>query len=162
MWHCGLPPPFLSTFYPINSSKSLASVDLSFNDHVVTPSLFKWLGKYHANLAYLDLYDTQYRDSIPDVFENMSSLTYLDMSYNQLVGGIPPSFAKLCSLQNLMLSSNKLNGQFSMFVQILSTCAQNSSSNHAKFSSLRQLFLSGNQLSGRVPESIGKCHRWRY
>ncbi|KAI5345628.1 hypothetical protein L3X38_013505 [Prunus dulcis] len=168
LWQCDLPSPILSPLSYINSSKSLASVDLYFN-HLST-SIFLWLSNYNTSLVYLDLTYNFLADSIPDVLGNMSTLTHLDLSNNQLEGGDPHSFSRLCSLQALDLSSNILSGQLSKFVQILfSTCAQNSleildlSSNHlagslpdlTNLSSLEVLRLNNNKLSGGIPESIG-------
>ncbi|XP_021817088.1 LRR receptor-like serine/threonine-protein kinase FLS2 [Prunus avium] len=159
--YCDLPAPILSTLSYINSSKSLASVDLSLN-HLSTSSIFVWLSNYNTSLVHLDLSLNLLAGSIPDVFGNMRSLAHLDLSNNQLQGGVPHSFAGLCSLQSLGLSSNILSGQLSKFVQILfSTCAQNSleildlSWNYlagslpdlTKLSSLELLFLNNNQLS---------------
>ncbi|CAL2233353.1 unnamed protein product [Prunus armeniaca] len=143
---CDLPSPILSTLSYINSSKSLASVDLFYN-RLNNSSIFLWLSNYNTSLVYLDLSFNQLAGSIPDVFGNMSSLAHLDLCSNQLEGGDPHSFAKLCSLQYLDLSSNNLSGQLSKFGQILfSTCAQNS---------LEELYLSENDLAGSLPESIG-------
>ncbi|CAL2241546.1 unnamed protein product [Prunus armeniaca] len=80
---CDLPSPILSTLSYINSSKSLASVDLSFN-HLSTSSIFLWLSNYNTSLVHLDLSFNQLAGSIPDVFGNMSSLAHLDLYSNQL------------------------------------------------------------------------------
>ncbi|CAL9007013.1 unnamed protein product [Prunus brigantina] len=150
--YCDLPSPILSTLSYINSSKSLASVDLSFN-HLSTSSIFLWLSNYNTSLVHLDLSFNQLAGSIPDVFGNMSSLAHLDLYSNQLEGGDPYSFARLCSLHYLDLSSNNLNGQLFKFVQILfSTCAQNS---------LEELYLFENDLAGSLPESIGLMSKLR-
>ncbi|BFG21854.1 hypothetical protein CerSpe_081280 [Prunus speciosa] len=144
--YCDLRSPILSTLSYINSSKSLASIHLSFN-HFSTSSIFLLLSNYNTSLVHLDLSFNQLAGSIPNVFGNMSSLAHLDLYSNQLEGGDPHSFARLCSMQYLDLSINNLSGQLSKFVQILfSTCAQNS---------LEELYLYENDLAGSLPESIG-------
>ncbi|PRQ58128.1 putative non-specific serine/threonine protein kinase [Rosa chinensis] len=172
---CDLPPPIFSTLSHINSSKSLASVELRNNPNAAaTTSMFKWLGNYNTSLVYLSLESTNLNGSLPDVFGNMRSLVYLNLWGNNLEGGIPHSFANLSSLRWLSLSYNNLSGQYSDFLQILSNCAPNSlkyldfSRNHhisgslpnlINFSSLKYLSLSSTGLSGRVPECIGQMSK---
>ncbi|PQQ17303.1 LRR receptor-like serine/threonine-protein kinase GSO2 isoform X1 [Prunus yedoensis var. nudiflora] len=142
LFGCGLPSPILSTLSYINSSKSLASIDLSSNP--LSTSIFLWLSNYNTSLVDLYLSDNLLAGSIPDVLGHMSSLAYLSLSNNQLERWVPHSFVSLCSLQSLDLSSNILSGQLSKFVQILfSTCAQNS---------LEILDLSLNDLTGSLPD----------
>ncbi|KAL6284576.1 hypothetical protein ACE6H2_015505 [Prunus campanulata] len=149
LWRCDLPSPILSTPAYINSSKSLASVDLSFN-HLSTSSIFLWLSNYNTILVDLDLSWNLLAGSIPDIFGNMSSLAYLSLSNNQLEGGDPHSFARLCSLQSLDLSTNILSGQLSKFVQIFfSTCTQNS---------LKGLSFSWNDLAGSLLWESNSSH----
>ncbi|KAB2620855.1 leucine-rich repeat receptor-like protein kinase [Pyrus ussuriensis x Pyrus communis] len=168
---CGLPSPVIhsSTLFNINSSKSLAHVDLSDNQ-CTSPSIYLWLSNYNASLVYLDLRNSSLTGLIPSVVENLTSLVYLSLSQNKFDAVNPHSFSSLCSLQELYLGNTSLSGQFSKFVQMLSTCVQNSleslylSNNHlsgsipdlTNFSSLKLLFLSTNQLSGTIPESIGQ------
>ncbi|XP_048421238.1 receptor-like protein EIX2 [Pyrus x bretschneideri] len=162
---CGLPSPLIhsSTLFNINSSKSLAHVELFSNQ--LTSSIFVWLSNYNASLVHLDLSFNQLVGSIPHVLGNMSSLVHLYLSYNQLVGsipyvlgnlsslaildlsgnqiegGIPQSFSKLCNLQKLDLSNNTLSGlQISM-----SACPDQNS--------LEILNLGMNALEGVVSES---------
>ncbi|XP_048422019.1 receptor-like protein EIX2 [Pyrus x bretschneideri] len=168
---CGLPSPVIhsSTLFNINSSKSLAHVDLSDNQ-CTSPSIYLWLSNYNASLVYLDLSSSSLTGLIPSVVENLTSLVSLDLSWNKFDTVNPHSFSSLCSLQSLFLDYTGLSGQFSKFVQMLSTCVQNSletlylSNNHlsgsipdlTNFSSLKLLILSTNQLSGTIPESIGQ------
>ncbi|KAK9910454.1 hypothetical protein M0R45_034415 [Rubus argutus] len=166
---CDLPPPFLSTLSHINSSKSLASVDLYGNN--VISSIFKWLCNYNTTLVHLDLSSSKLSGLLPDVFGNMSSLGYLSLSDNQLEGGIPDSFAKLCGLQYLVISFNNLSGYISNLFE--SSCAQNSLEfldvgfnqlagpfpDLTKFLALKTLYLNTNQLSGTIPEGIGQLSK---
>ncbi|XP_068314930.1 receptor-like protein EIX2 [Pyrus communis] len=172
---CGLPSPVIhsSTLFNINSSKSLAHVDLS-NNQCTSPSIYLWLSNYNASLVHLDLSENSLTGLIPSVVEN--SLVYLGLSDNKIDAVNPHSFSSLCSLQKLYLANTSLSGQFSKFVQMLSTCVQNSleslilSNNHlsgsipdlTNFSSLKLLFLLGNQLSGTIPESIGHLSNLEY
>ncbi|XP_008343730.2 receptor-like protein EIX1 [Malus domestica] len=176
---CGLssPPIHSSTLFNMNSSKSLAHVDLS-NNQFTSPSIFLWLSNYNASLVHLDLSSNSLTGLIPQVFGNMSSLVYLSLSNNHIEGGIPQSFSRLCNLQELRLSNNTLNGRLSKLVQMLmSTCPnQNSletlrlSYNHlsgsipnlTNFSSLKGLDLYENQLKGTIPESIGQMSNLEY
>ncbi|XP_004308368.1 PREDICTED: probable LRR receptor-like serine/threonine-protein kinase At4g36180-like [Fragaria vesca subsp. vesca] len=173
--YCSLPPPVFSTLSHINSSKSLASVDLSYNiDLTATTSVFKWLCNYNTSLVDINLVNNELSGSIPDVFGNMSSLAHLDLSYNILEGAFPLSFSKLCSLRYLALAANNLSGRYYDIFQILSNCAQSSLEildlqgnyhivgwlpNHTTFPYLKRLSLSGTGLIGRVPESIGQMSK---
>ncbi|XP_070668302.1 receptor-like protein EIX1 [Malus domestica] len=174
---CGLPSPVIhsSTLFNINSSKSLAHVDLSYNQ-CTSPSIYLWLSNYNASLVFLGLDNSSLTGLIPSVIENLTSLVYLSLSDNKFDAVNPHSFSSLCSLQSLYLINNSLNGQFSEFVQMLSTCVQNSleslylSHNHlsgsipnlTNFSSLKSLSLYGNQLNGTIPESIGQLSNLEY
>ncbi|CAN6717904.1 unnamed protein product [Malus baccata var. baccata] len=174
---CGLPSPVIhsSTLFNINSSKSLAHVDLSDNQ-CTSPSIYLWLSNYNASLVFLDLANSSLTGLIPSVIENLTSLVHLSLSHNKFDAVNPHSFSSLCSLQSLYLGNNNLSGQLSEFVQMLSTCVQNSleslylSDNHlsgsipnlTNFSSLKSLSLDGNQLSGTIPESIGQLSNLEY
>ncbi|KAB2597663.1 leucine-rich repeat receptor-like protein kinase [Pyrus ussuriensis x Pyrus communis] len=171
LWGCGLPSPVIhsSTLFNINSSKSLAHVDLS-QSQCTSPSIFLWLSNYNASLVLLDLSNNSLTGLIPSVIENFTSLVHLYLYQNKFDAVNLHSFSSLCSLQELSLGNTSLSGQFSKFVQMLSMCVQNSleylylSDNHlsgsipnlTNFSSLKALSLSRNQLSGTIPESIGQ------
>ncbi|CAN6568099.1 unnamed protein product [Malus baccata var. baccata] len=171
LWGCGLPSPVIhsSTLFNINSSKSLAHVDLSHNQ-CTSPSIYLWLSNYNASLVHLDLRNYSLTGLILSVIENLTSLVHLYLSHNKFDAVNPHSFSSLCSLQSLYLANTSLSRQFSEFVQMLSTCVQNSleslylPNNHlsgsipdlTNFSSLKVLSLYGNQLSGTIPESIGQ------
>ncbi|XP_016649750.1 PREDICTED: LRR receptor-like serine/threonine-protein kinase GSO2 [Prunus mume] len=128
---CDLPSPILSTLSYINSSKSLASVDVSFN-HLSTSSVFLWLSNYNTSLVHLDLSSNLLAGSIPDVFGNMSSLAHLDLSFNQLEGSLQ-DLTNLSSLELLYLHDNQLSGVLS-------------GTHLSKLSKLRNLDLSSNSL----------------
>ncbi|KAM1019416.1 hypothetical protein ACFX13_041496 [Malus domestica] len=131
---CGLPSPLIhsSTLFNINSSKSLAHVDLSSNQ--LTSSIFLWLSNYSTNLVILKLSYNQLTGSIPHVLGHMSSLAYLYLSDNQIEGGIPKSFSRLCNLQRLFLYNNTLEGLVS-------------ESHFSNLSRLTHLDLSSNSLA---------------
>jgi len=98
-------PPALSF---INSSRSLAILDLSFNH--LSSLIVPWLSNSSDSLVELDLSANQLQDSILDSFRKMTSLTNLHLVDNQLKGGIPRSFGGMCSLRELDLSSNNFSG----------------------------------------------------
>ncbi|KAB2597657.1 LRR receptor-like serine/threonine-protein kinase [Pyrus ussuriensis x Pyrus communis] len=121
-------------------------------------------------LVHLDVSNNSLTSLIPSVIENLTSLVHLYLYKNKFDEVNPHSFSSLCSLQELSLANTSLSGQFSNFVQMLSTCVQNSleylylCDNHLSgsipnlpnFSSLKVLSLSRNQLSGTLSESIGQ------
>ncbi|XP_009367821.3 receptor-like protein EIX2 isoform X2 [Pyrus x bretschneideri] len=110
---CGLPSLAIhsSTLFNINSSRSLAHVDLNSNQ--LTSSIFLWLSKYNASLVHLDVSYNQLTGLFPDVIGNMSSLAYLDLSSNQFEGVISEShFSGLSTLRYLSLSSTSLTLHF--------------------------------------------------
>ncbi|KAB2595757.1 receptor-like protein 12 [Pyrus ussuriensis x Pyrus communis] len=139
---CGLPSPLIhsSTLFNINSSKSLAHVDLSSNQ--LTSSIFVWLSNYNASLVHLDLSFNQLVGSIPHVLGNMSSLVHLGLSKNQLVGSIPLGFGNMSSLVVLRLFDNQLVDSIPYVL--------------GNLSSLAILDLSGNQIEGGIPQSFSK------
>ncbi|CAN6568143.1 unnamed protein product [Malus baccata var. baccata] len=112
--NCSLPSPLIhsSTLFNINSSRSLAHVDLNFNQ-LTSSSIFLWLSKYNASLVYLDISYNQLTGLFPDVIGNMSSLAYLDLSSNQFEGVISAShFSGLSRLRFFSLSSTSLTLNF--------------------------------------------------
>ncbi|CAN6711053.1 unnamed protein product [Malus baccata var. baccata] len=157
----------------------LQYLNLGGNDFNSVENLNSWLPLL-SSLTYLDLSRTNLSNvhdwleivsKLPKltnitVIENLTSLVHLDLSQNKFDAVNPHSFASLCSLQSLDLSNTSLSGQFFEFVQMLSTCVQNSLeslylyNNHlsgsipdlTNFSSLKVLYLYGNQLSGTIPE----------
>jgi len=92
----------------VNSSRSLAILDLSFNH--LSSSIVPWLSNSSDILVDLDLSANQLQGSIPDSFGKMTSLMNLHLADNQLEGGIPRSFRGMCSLRELDMSSNNLSG----------------------------------------------------
>ncbi|CAN6710993.1 unnamed protein product [Malus baccata var. baccata] len=106
--YCSLPSPLIhsSTLFNINSSKSLAHVDLS--DNQLTSSIFLWLSKYNASLVHLDLKYNNFAnvENLNSWLPHLSALTYLDLSYSNL-GNVPDwmeAVNKLPKLTNLSLS----------------------------------------------------------
>ncbi|ONI23138.1 hypothetical protein PRUPE_2G171500 [Prunus persica] len=145
LWECDLPSPILSPLSYINSSKSLASVDLLGN-HLSTSSIFLWLSNYSTSLNLVG--------SVPDVLGNMSSLAHLKLLNNQLEGGDPHSFSRLCSLQILDLATNRLN-----VLDFSWNDLAGSLPDLTNLSSLEILLLYNNQLSRGIPESIGRMSK---
>ncbi|XP_034711258.1 receptor-like protein EIX2 [Vitis riparia] len=164
--HTQLPPiiPTISISH-INSSTSLAVLDLSEND--LTSSIYPWLFNFSSSLVHLDLLWNDLNGSIPDAFGNMTTLAYLDLSRNQLEGEIPKSLTDLCNLQELWLFHNNLTGlkekdylacpNHTLEVLDLSyNQLKGSFPDLSGFSQLRELDLEFNQLNGTLPESIGQ------
>ncbi|PQQ00111.1 LRR receptor-like serine/threonine-protein kinase GSO2 [Prunus yedoensis var. nudiflora] len=157
---CDLPFPILSTLSYINSSKSLAGVDLSFNS--LSTSIFLWLSNYNTSLVYLDLSNNLLAGSIPDVLGSMSSLAHLNLLENQLEGGDLHSFSSLCSLQSLDLSGNDIAGSLPDLTNLSSLASLNlndnkfsgviSGTHFSKLSKLQFLDLSSNDLARSLPD----------
>ncbi|XP_068329565.1 receptor-like protein EIX1 [Pyrus communis] len=166
LYHCGLSAPLIhsSTLFNINSSKSLAHVDLISNQ--LTSSIFVWLSNYNASLVHLDLFDNQLVGSIPHVLGNMSSLVHLDLSVNQLVGSIPHVLGNMSSLVHLDLSVNQLVGSIPHVLGNMSSLVHLGLSYNqlvgsiphvlGNLSFLAILDLSGNQIEGGIPQSFSK------
>ncbi|KAF9667454.1 hypothetical protein SADUNF_Sadunf15G0024700 [Salix dunnii] len=154
-------PPALSF---INSSRSLATIDLS-NNHL-SSSIFPWLSNFSSSLVDLGLSFNQLQGPIPDALGKMTSLTNLRLSANQLEGGIPRSFGGMCSLRELVLSYNNLSGPLPRSFRNMHGCLENSLQNlqlshnqlhgslpdFTRFSSITELYLSNNQLNGSLPK----------
>ncbi|XP_059629142.1 receptor-like protein EIX2 [Cornus florida] len=165
---CRLRAVIPSTLSLINSSKSLASLNLSVNS--LTSSIFSWLCNFNSSLVEVYLSQNNLQGLIPNAFGNLNFLTHLDLSSNHLEGGIPKSFGNLSSLRTLHLSQNNLTEQLPKFLQNLSGPVENTleilqlSENKlsgslpdiTKFSNLRELYLDYNQLNGSFPESFGQ------
>ena len=125
----------------VNSSTSLAFLDLSSND--LTPTIYPWLFNFGSHLVYLDLSSNHLNDSIPEAFANMTSLTYLDLSNNDLNGPIPDDFGNMTALAHLYLLSNRLNGEIPKSLSNL--CG------------LQRLFLPYNYLTGVLEKDFLAC-----
>ncbi|RVW94597.1 putative leucine-rich repeat receptor-like protein kinase [Vitis vinifera] len=132
-------PPIIPTISisHINSSTSLAVLDLSYND--LTSSIYPWLFNFSSSLVHLDLSMTDLNESIPDAFGNMTTLAYLDLSWNELRGSIPDAFGNMTTLAYLDLSSNKLRGSIPV----------------GNMTTLAYLDLSSNELRGSIPDAFG-------
>ncbi|KAJ9697344.1 hypothetical protein PVL29_009241 [Vitis rotundifolia] len=161
-------PPIIPTISisPINSSASLAVLDLSENG--LTSSIYPWLFNFSTHLVHLSLSHNDLNGSIPDAFGNMTSLAYLDLSSNQLDGEIPKSFS--ISLVHLDLSWNRLHGSIPDAFGNMTTLAYLSIfSNQLEgeilksFSiSLVHLDLSWNRLHGSIPDAFGNMTSLAY
>ncbi|KAL3570665.1 hypothetical protein D5086_027914, partial [Populus alba] len=154
-------PPALSF---VNSSRSLAILDLSFNH--LSSAIVPWLSNSSDSLVDLDLSANQLQGSILDAFGKMTSLTNLYLADNQLEGGIPRSFGGMCSLRELDLSSNNLSGPLPGSIRNMHGCVENSLKSlqlrdnqlhgslpdFTRFSSVTELDLSDNKLNGSLPK----------
>ncbi|GMI79158.1 hypothetical protein like AT2G34930 [Hibiscus trionum] len=132
---CGLaadPSPISN----VNSTKSLAVLDLSLNQFFSLPmSIFSLHG-----LVSIDLSSNSLRGPVPDYFGNMSFLEVVDLSSNSLDSSIPNSLYSLNRLQFLSLGNNNFQGEISSAI--------------GNLSSLTHLDLSVNMLEGRLPSSL--------
>ncbi|XP_052479500.1 receptor-like protein EIX1 [Gossypium raimondii] len=125
-------------FNSINSSKSLAVLDLPRNSFSSVP---KWIFSLRG-LVSIDITGYSLEGPIPDYFGNISFLEVLDLSWNNLNSSIPNSLYSLNRLQFLSLSETQLQGTISSAI--------------GNLSSVTQLDLSSNQLNGQIPLSIGQ------
>ncbi|GKV45977.1 hypothetical protein SLEP1_g53002 [Rubroshorea leprosula] len=177
LYACNLPYILPQSIPMINTSTSLATLDLSFNN--LSASTSQWLSKFNKSLVSLYLSDNSFQGLIPENLGHMTYLETLDLSGNQF-GGIPKSFGNLCKLRYLALSHNNLVGMLPELISNLSGCLQLSleelilGENKIKgplpdmiknFMSLRQLDFDNNQLNGSLPKSIGllsklECRDW--
>ncbi|XP_034711260.1 receptor-like protein EIX1 [Vitis riparia] len=165
-------PPIIPTISisHINSSASLAVLDLSEND--LTSSIYPWSFNFSTSLAHLDLSYNDLNGSIPDAFGNMTSLAYLDLSWNELRGSIPDAFGDMTTLAYLHLSSNKLRGSILDAFGNMTTLAHldlsyndlNGSIPDAfgNMTTLAYLDLSSNQLRGSIPDAFGNMTTLAY
>ncbi|TYH45971.1 hypothetical protein ES332_D11G303200v1 [Gossypium tomentosum] len=122
----------------VNSSKSLAVLDLSWNYNCLSSipmSIFSLHG-----LVSIDLASSSLKGPIPDYFGNISFLEVLDLSFNKFNSSIPDSLYSLNHLRFLSLSFNYLVGKISSAI--------------GNLSSLIHLDLSYNMLEGRLPTSL--------
>ncbi|KAB2058967.1 hypothetical protein ES319_A11G269300v1 [Gossypium barbadense] len=122
----------------VNSSKSLAVLDLSWNFNYLSSipmSIFSLHG-----LVSIDLASSSLKGPIPDYFGNISFLEVLDLSFNKFNSSIPDSLYSLNHLRFLSLSFNYLVGKISSAI--------------GNLSSLIRLDLSYNMLEGRLPTSL--------
>ncbi|XP_068316512.1 receptor-like protein EIX2 [Pyrus communis] len=182
--YCSLPSPLIhsSTLFNINSSRSLAHVDLNYNQ--LTSSIILWLSKYNASLVHLDLTSNLTSNNFANVenliswLPHLSALTYLDLSYNNL-SNVPDWLeivSKLPKLTNLTLrgcglpvihSSTLFNINSSKsFAHVDLSSNQLTSSIFLWLSkynaSLVHLDVSYNQLTGLFPDVIGNMSSLAY
>ncbi|KAJ9146156.1 hypothetical protein P3X46_028460 [Hevea brasiliensis] len=163
------------TLSPINSSSSLATLDLSYNDLVI-PSIQTWLSNISQNIIELDLSSNTLPGSNDlALFGNMISLQWLSLDNITLVGGIPKSFGNMSQLRGLYLMRNNLKMQLPDLIQNLSGCAEKSLEalnlhgneitgtlpDLTRFSSLALLNLGTNSLNGTIDKSIGRLTKLR-
>ncbi|KAK1576727.1 hypothetical protein Q3G72_016020 [Acer saccharum] len=140
------PPKYLrgtsSSSIPfVNSSKSLALLDLSQND--LSNSTYLHLSNFSSSIVHLDLSSSHLEGPIPQyVFSNMTFLRYLDLSGNNLQGPIPQYvFSNMTFLRHLDLSGDHLQGPIPKYV-------------FSNMTFLRYLDLSSNNLQGLIPQYV--------
>ncbi|BBN70289.1 disease resistance family protein / LRR family protein [Prunus dulcis] len=139
LWECDLPSPILSPLSYINSSKSLASADLSFNHLRSLPDLTKLSSLATLllnNNKFSGVLDFSWNDlagSLPDL-TNLSSLEILFLHNNQLSRAIPESIGRMSKLKIIDFHMNSLEGMISEThfstlskLQYLDLSSQNSS-----------------------------------
>ncbi|RVW94637.1 LRR receptor-like serine/threonine-protein kinase GSO2 [Vitis vinifera] len=147
LYYTQLPPiiPTISISH-INSSASLAVIDLSNND--LTSSIYPWLFNFSSSLVHLDLSSNDLNGSIPDAFGDMTTLAYLDLSWNELRGSIPDAFGNMTTLAYLDLSLNELRGSIPDAFGNMTTLAH--------------LDLHSNNLNGSIPDAFGNMTTLAY
>lgn len=156
-----------------NSSKSLASVDLTFNA-LPPSSIFPWLFNFSGSLTDISLSYNKLSGAIPDALGAIPFLRNLDLSHNKLEGGIPDSFGNLTKLQSLKLNWNKLNEQLpdllhklsrggeKQSLEVLSLSVNQLTGSWPDFTvlpSLRELDFTENHINGSIPQSIGRVSK---
>ncbi|KAK3184076.1 hypothetical protein Dsin_031362 [Dipteronia sinensis] len=165
---CFLPSVSSTSISFVNSSKSLAFVDLSGN--TLTNSIYLWLSNFSTSLVHVDLSLNNLQGPVPGfAFENMTSLLhlYLDQTH---IEGIPNTFRNMCSLKRLSFLNSNLSGQLVELFLNLSGCTKdaleylNLENNNLSgslpdftvLSSLRELHLFNNMLDGSFPKRFGQ------
>ncbi|XP_074318013.1 receptor-like protein EIX1 [Silene latifolia] len=138
---CFLPNVIRHSQLNINSSKSLAYLDLSYNNLESSPT-WSWIFN-HSSLISLFLSNNKLNGSIPNRFSGMRSLSHLDLSHNRLEGRLPSSLGGCCGLRSLDVSQNHhLQGDLSSIFRSLA-CAKES---------LTTLSMHRNLFSGSLPD----------
>ncbi|GMN52789.1 hypothetical protein TIFTF001_021935 [Ficus carica] len=176
---CNLPNVTSSSLSLVNSSTSLAILDLSFNQ--LSVSIYQWVFSFSRSLVHLDLSSNalvylslssnKFEGPIPEALGNLTKLTYLDLGSNNLDGELPNSLGNLCMLRELSAGGNNLSGLLPFeLTQSFPRCTFNSLvflglennrfggslPNLTIFPSLKGVILSGNQYNETVPETIGQ------
>ncbi|XP_074319743.1 receptor-like protein EIX1 [Silene latifolia] len=160
---CSLPNVRRDSQLDVNSSKSLAYLDLSYNN-LESLSSWSWIFN-HSSLISLFISNNQLKGSIPNRFREMHSLAHLDLSHNRLEGRLPSFLGGCCGLRSLDVSQNHhLQGDLSSIFRSLA-CANESLTtlfmqrnlfkgsrpDFSMFSSLSKLRLHSNRLNGSLP-----------
>ncbi|XP_062090984.1 receptor-like protein 36 [Humulus lupulus] len=122
----------------VNTSKSLAILDLSHNE--LTNSVYQLIFKFSRSLVHLNLWDNQVTGSIPEAFLNTSAIEYLELGVNELEGFIPEALGNMSTLTYLGLSLNKFSGSIPEAL--------------GNLTNLTYIDIGSNNLEGEFPKSL--------
>lgn len=139
--YCDLPSSIPPSLSPVNSSKVLATLDLSGNHFSTSLLIHQLLFNYNRSLVHVDLSLCSLKGSILEALEDMFALEYIDLTGNDLGGSIPKSFGiNMTSIAFLALSNNQLQGSIPEAF--------------GNMTSLEYLDVGENRLEGEIPKSI--------
>nr|XP_043626037.1 receptor-like protein EIX2 [Erigeron canadensis] len=149
--HCNLSAVTLPYSSLVNSSSSIASLDISDNN--LTSLAYNWLLPLTSNrLRHLYLSSNRL-EWFPKYFGSLCSLTFLDIKLNHVNTSFPDFLTNLSgcaasSLEELDIYLSRFTGSVSSEIQ--------------KFVSLKKLELSDNQLDGSISKKMWELPKLQY